>query len=212
MSLMKHLFFGIISSIAVLCGCGKEMPTQPKEEEHETQQATEQETVEPQSQDKKVLVAYFSFTGTTKAVATLIASISGGTLHMIEPETAYGSENNTYYDQSTRAYKEQYGPATARPAIKKTLENAGNYDVVLLGFPIWYGKAPRVVFTFLDSYSFKGKTVIPFITSGSTGISSAALELKSAYPDITWKTGDRLNGKTTDQLTDWLKTVGVKVK
>ena len=118
----------------------------------------------------------------------------------------------TYYDENTRAYQEQYGPASVRPAIKKTLEEADGYDIVLLGFPIWYGKAPRVVFSFLDSYSFKGKTVIPFITSGSTGISSAASELKSAYPDLGWKTGDRLNGKTSDQLKSWLESLGIKIK
>ena len=73
---------------------------------------------------------------------------------------------------------------SARPAINKTLKEADGFDTILLGFPIWYGKAPRVVFSFLDTYSFKGKTVIPFITSGSTGISSAASELKAAYPAI----------------------------
>lgn len=73
-------------------------------------------------------------------------------------------------------------------------------------------KAPRVVFSFLDTYSFNGKTVIPFITSGSTGISSAASELESAYPDISWKTGDRLNGKTSEQLKPWLESFGIKFK
>ncbi|MBQ6762721.1 MAG: hypothetical protein IJP49_08205 [Bacteroidales bacterium] len=73
-------------------------------------------------------------------------------------------------------------------------------------------KAPRVVFSFLDTYSFNGKTVIPFITSGSTGISSAASELESAYPDISWKTGDRLNGKTSEELKPWLESFGIKFK
>ena len=167
------------------------------------------ETPEATSQEAKVLVACFSFTGSTKTVASSLATLAGGTLYLIESETPYGNENSNYYDENTRAYKEQYGPASVRPSIKKNLENAGDYDIILIGFPIWYGKAPRVVFSFLDAYSFKGKTIIPFITSGSTGISSAASELKSTYPEITWKTGDRLNGKTTDQLKTWLGTNGV---
>lgn len=194
----------LLSLLTVLTGCGKEQPVD--------EQQGGQEEPSTQVQDGKVLVACFSFTGTTKTAATTLAGLTEGTLYLIEPETPYGSENSNYYDESTRAYQEQYGPASVRPAIKKTLEEADGYDIVLLGFPIWYGKSPRVVFTFLDTYSFKGKPVIPFITSGSTGISSAASELKSAYPDISWKSGDRLNGKSSEELKSWLESLGIKVK
>ncbi len=194
--------------MAVFTGCGKDQPYAPQENPQEDSQ----EEAQTQVKDAKVLVAFFSFTGTTKSASTKLAGLTDGTLYLIEPETPYGSENSNYYDKSTRAYQEQYGPASVRPAIKKTLKDADGYDIVLLGFPIWYGKAPRVVFSFLDSYSFKGKTVVPFITSGSTGISSAASELKSAYPDLSWKTGDRLNDKSTEQLKSWLESLGIKVK
>ena len=200
--LTKRSIVSLLSLLIVLTCCGKEQPS-------DTQEGGQGAST--QVQDAKVLVACFSFTGTTKSVATKLADLTDGTLYLIEPETPYGSENSTYYDESTRAYKEQYGPASARPAIKKTLKEADGYDIVLLGFPIWYGKAPRVVFSFLDAYSFKGKTVIPFITSGSTGISSAASELKSAYPGVSWKTGDRLNGKSSEQLKSWLESLGIKV-
>lgn len=202
MKQFRHILYLVISLLSVLTACSKETIQTGSSEEGNP---------EAESKDMKVLVACFSFTGNTKTVASSLADLSGGTFHLIEPETSYGNENSTYYDENTRAYKEQYGPASTRPSIKKSLENAGDYDIVLLGFPIWYGKAPRVVFSFLDAYSFKGKTIIPFITSGSTGISSAASELKSTYPDITWKTGDRLNGKTTDQLKSWLEANGVKM-
>ena len=195
---LRRLIPLVMLSCLPLLGCAKETVQ------------TEDSAEKPE--EPKILVACFSFTGTTKTVASSILNLVGGTLYMIEPETPYGSENNTYYDESTRAYQEQSGPASLRPAIQRTLENAADYDVILLGFPIWYGKAPRVVFTFLDTYLFKGKTVIPFITSGSTGISSAAAELKTAFPDIAWKTGDRLNGKTAEQLSAWLKSLGIKVK
>ena len=203
MKQFRHILSLFASLLAVVAACGKETSlTTP----------SGNETPEAASQDAKVLVAYFSFTGNTKTVASSLATLTSGTLYLIDPETPYGNENSNYYDENTRAYKEQYGPASVRPSIKKGLDNAGDYDIVLLGFPIWYGKAPRMVFSFLDAYSFKGKTIIPFITSGSTGISSAASELKSTYPDITWKTGDRLNGKTTDQLKSWLEAGGLKVK
>ena len=188
----------LLSLLAAFTGCGKDQPV----EEPQGGPQGGQEEPSTEAQDGKVLVACFSFTGTTKTAATTLAGLTGGTLYLIEPETPYGSENSNYYDESTRAYQEQYGPASARPAIKNTLEGADGYDIVLLGFPIWYGKAPRVVFSFLDTYSFKGKTVIP----------SAASELKSAYPDLGWKTGDRLNGKTSDQLKSWLESLGIKVK
>lgn len=181
----------LLSMLAACNGCGK------------VQSPAEQDGA-------KVLVACFSFTGNTKTVATTLAGLTEGTLYLIEPETPYGSENNNYYDENTRAYKEQYGPSSARPAISKTLSGADEYDVVLLGFPIWYGKAPRVVFSFLDAYSFKGKTVVPFITSGSSGISAAASELETSYPDIVWKRGDRLNGKSREQLKSWLESLGIK--
>ena len=206
---MKHPGLSIVallSLLTVLTGCGKEQPVD------EPQGGLQGGQEEAQVQDGKVLVACFSFTGTTKTAASTLTGLTEGTLYLIEPETPYGKENSTYYDESTRAYKEQYGPASTRPAIKKSLEEADGYDIVLLGFPIWYGKAPRVVFSFLDTYSFKGKTVIPFITSGSTGISTAASELKSTYPGINWKTGDRLNDKTSAQLKSWLESLGIKVK
>ena len=156
---------------------------------------------------KKILVAYFSFTNNTQVIATSMADILGADTYQITPSEAYTSDNNNYYDSSTRAYQEQYGPASARPAINATLSNT-DYDVVLLGFPIWYGKVPRVVLTFLDTYDFSGKVVIPFCTSGSSGISTAQTELQSTYSSIKWKTGARLNGYTTEQLKTWLSGFG----
>ena len=158
------------------------------------------------SSNGKVLVAYFSFTNNTKAYAEKIADITGGNLYEIVPEVAYGSENSNYYDQSTRAYKEQYNTGgEQRPAIKATLENAAQYDVVFLGSPIWYGKSPRVILTFLDKYGFQGKTIIPFVTSASSGISNVNSELSSTYPDINWKEGRRLNGVSDADLQTWVQ-------
>lgn len=158
---------------------------------------------------QRTLVAYFSFTKTTKGIADSIADILGADTYQITPTEAYASDNSNYYDSSTRAYQEQYGPASARPAINTTLAST-DYDIVLLGFPIWYAKVPRVILSFLDAYDFSGKTVIPFCTSGSSGISAAQTELESTYTDINWKSGSRLNGYTTDQLKTWLTGLGIK--
>ena len=154
----------------------------------------------------KVLVAYFSFTSNTKAYAEKIAEMTGGDLYEIVPEVAYGSENNSYYDETTRAYKEQYNTGgEQRPAIKGTLDGASKYDVVFLGSPIWYGKSPRVILTFLDKYGFEGKTVIPFVTSAASGITKVNEELPSTYPNIIWKEGRRLNGISDADLRTWVE-------
>ena len=134
---------------------------------------------------------------------SMLAVLTEGTLYLIEPETPYGSENGNYYDESTRAYQEQYGPASARPAINKTLKEADGYDTILLGFPIWYGKAPRVVFSFLDTYSFKGKTVIFFATSGGSSIDKANADFKDQYPEIDWKAGKTLNSESKAEIKAW---------
>jgi len=156
----------------------------------------------------RVLVAYFSFTDNTKGIAEKLAQVADADLYRIVPAVVYGSENSNYYDASTRAYQEQYGPDSARPAIEQTLTRT-DYDVVLLGFPIWYGKVPRVVLTFLDTYSFVGKTIIPFCTSGSSGISGAENELHNTYTNITWLTGARLNGKSESKLRTWWESFGL---
>ena len=154
----------------------------------------------------KILVAYFSFTGTTRRYTEKIARMTGGDICEIVPEEAYDSENSNYYDQTTREYKEQYNTGGAqRPAIKKTLKDASQYDVIFLGSPIWYGKSPRVILTFLDTYGFRGKTVIPFVTSMATGISRVNQELPAIYPDINWKMGRRLNGMSDATLLSWVE-------
>lgn len=204
---MKRLMILASALLLVLPGsCGKADVTITPEEDN-----TEKQPGNGGSNDSgsvKVLVAYFSFTNTTKGIAASIAEIAGADVYEIVPEVAYGTENSDYYNESTRAYKEQKNTGgEQRPAIKKTLENADSYDVVFLGHPIWYSKAPRVIFTFLDAYGFKGKKVVEFVTSASTGISTAESELKDTYKDITWGSGRKLNGSgapSEDELKSWI--------
>ena len=162
----------------------------------------------PASAQQKVLVAYFSFTNNTKAYAEKIAQMTDGDLYELVPQVAYGSENSNYYDETTRAYKEQYNTGgEQRPAIQTTLTNAAQYDIVFLGSPIWYGKSPRVILTFLDTYGFSGKTVVPFVTSASSGISQVNTELPTTYPNIRWIEGRRLNNVSDADLSTWVQGV-----
>ena len=168
-----------------------------------TKDPVEQKTGTPSG--KKVLVAYFSFTNKTEAFAEKIAGFTGGDLYEITPEEPYGPENNNFNDENSRAYQEQYGPESLRPAIRETLENAAQYDAVFLGCPIWYGKSPRVILTFLDKYGFQGKKVITFVTSDATDVGCVNSELTATYPDIKWIEGLRLNGMSDADLQAWVE-------
>ena len=200
----KFLMALSLFSALSLSACEKIVTTveEPQNQENNENEGNDENT------GKKVLVAYFSFTNTTKGFATTIAEIAGDDVYEIVPEVAYGSENSNYYDESTRAYKEQKNTGgEQRPAIKKTLQNADSYDVIFLGHPIWYSKAPRVIFTFLDAYGFKGKKVVEFVTSASTGIGTSESELMEAYKDITWGGGRKLNGSgapSEEELKSWI--------
>ena len=115
----------------------------------------------PTPSDVRALVVYFSCTNTTKGIADRIVEAIGAATWRIEPETAYTSEDLNYNNSSSRANREQNDPS-ARPVIKGKCENLADYDVVFLGYPIWWGKAPKVIFTFLESHDLTGETVIPF--------------------------------------------------
>lgn len=122
----------------------------------------------------KTLVAYFSWTNNTEGIANRITEITGADKYEIIPKEPYGDENSDYYNEDTRAYKEQYDSA-ARPEIDGTVRNMEQYDVIFLGYPIWYGKPPKIIYTFLESYDFTGKTIVPFCTSARAAHGAALL-------------------------------------
>lgn len=155
--------------------------------------------------ENSILVAYFSATGTTEQVAEQAAEILEADLYEIVPEDPYTEEDLAYYTGG-RADQEQDNPS-ARPAISGSVEDMSQYDTVLLGYPIWHGQAPKIISTFLESYDFSGKTILPFCTSHSSGIGSSDDNLHVLCPDsVNWIDGQRFEDGTSEEtLTEWLQ-------
>ncbi|MBQ7474694.1 MAG: CotH kinase family protein [Clostridia bacterium] len=152
----------------------------------------------------KVLVAYFSCTGGTQKIAGYIAETLNAALYGINPEAPYTSEDLNYSDGSARAAREQNDP-NARPQISGRVEDFDDYDVIFIGYPIWFGQAPKIMYTFVESYDFSGKTVIPFCTSGSSGIGSSAANLSGSTVDAIWQTGARFSADASKtSVANWV--------
>lgn len=151
----------------------------------------------------KVLITYFSATGTTEKIAERIAAETGGTLHEIIAEQPYTAEDLDYYSGG-RADQEQ-ADSSIRPAISGSVKNIKKYDVVFVGYPIWHGQAPRIISTFLESYDFTDKTIVPFCTSHSSGIGSSDTALHSLASGATWRGGRRFSGnESASEINDWI--------
>ena len=156
-----------------------------------------------QSMDKKILVAYFSATGTTAESAKKLAAVTGADLHEIKPEQPYTDADLDWQDKQSRSSLEM-NDKHSRPAITDKIQNMQDYDTVYVGFPIWWYTCPRVINTFMEAYDFTGKTVIPFATSGGSSIKKACADLKAAYPNVIWKEGKLLNHASKKDLETWV--------
>ena len=153
---------------------------------------------------KKVLVAYFSASGVTKAAAEQLAEVAGADLHEIKPAQPYSEADLDWRDSLSRSSIEMKDKSS-RPEITDKIANMQDYDVVYVGFPIWWYTAPTIVNTFMEAYDFNGKTVIPFATSGGSDIDKACEDLKAAYPNVKWKEGKLLNGVSKQDMEAWVK-------
>ena len=140
----------------------------------------------------KTLVAYFSASGVTARAAKEIAQAVDADLYEIRPEKPYTDADLNWMDKKSRSTKEMNDPA-CRPAIAKPVENIEQYDTVFVGFPVWWYVEPRIVDTFLESYDFSNKTMIPFATSGGSGIGKAEKSLETHCPKANWKRGKLVN-------------------
>ena len=154
---------------------------------------------------KKILVACFSASGVTKRVGEKIAHIAGGDFFEIVPKEIYTSDDLNWMNKKSRSSVEMKDPS-ARPEIAGTVADMDVYDMVIVGFPIWWGVAPRIIETFLENYDFSGKTILPFCTSGGSGVGRSDRELhKNVSGDVKWCKGVQINRPNETEITNWLK-------
>lgn len=157
--------------------------------------------------DGKILVAYFSWGGTTRRMAQQIAEQTGGTLFEIEPVNPYPTE----YTRCTEVALEERD-SDARPAIKGSVEDMDSYDIVFIGCPVWWHTAPMIINTFTESYDFKGKTVVPFCTYASTYRDETLQKIVTLTPDASHLSGLGLTGSgvaNANNVAEWLKEIKI---
>lgn len=176
------------------------------------QEQPDEPSEEGEGSEGKALVVYFSATGNTKAVAEILAGLQGADLYEIVPEQPYTNEDLNYNDRNTRATVEQNDP-DARPAIQGSITDFEQYDVVYVGYPIWWGDMPRILYTFFDTYDFDGKTIAPFCTSGGSGLSGTPGTIAGLEEGATVLDGLHASNSAADSVEssvlEWLGSIGL---
>ncbi|MCM1312126.1 MAG: flavodoxin [Bacteroides sp.] len=161
-----------------------------------------------QEKNEKVMVCYFSATGTTEKAAQRIADLTGGVLHNIKPQVAYTAADLDWRDSLSRSYVEMHN-RDFRPALKDSVTDMSEYSVVFIGYPNWWNTHPTIINTFIETNDLQGKTVIPFMTSGGSNITNSESELHETYPGIKWAKGLLMNNVSDDDIKDWLEKIGL---
>ena len=198
--------------LAALMGCGNAQNNENKEQNGaSTGSATETATVEqeqtPNNNTMKALVTYFSASGVTRNAANELASIIGADLFEITPETLYTEADLDWQNKQSRSSVEM-ADKTSRPALKDGGKvDLANYDVVFVGFPIWWYTAPTIINTFIEANDFTGKTILPFATSGGSNIKKSCEDLQAAYPDYKFGEGKLLNSIDKADIEKWAASV-----
>ncbi len=200
----KSILLIMVLLLFCLSACG----TKEEEMKPETPEETHEEKEEEMTQEKteeRILIAYFSATGTTKGVAEKIAAVTGGDLYEIVPEEPYTDADLNYNDKDSRSTKEQ-NDKSVRPAIGSDPVDMSVYDTVYIGFPIWWGEEPRILDTFAETYDFTGKNVIPFCTSGGSGIGRSGPNMEALAGSGNWLDGKRLRADVSERdLSSWIE-------
>ncbi len=217
----------IMSFGLVACGNGEEQTTNDAAQTIETESAQEAEQVvtsEPASntteeiaednsseetestnEDGGILVVYFSATGTTKGVAEKIASVTGADTYEIKAAQEYSDADLNWNDSNSRSTKEQ-NDSSVRPEIGSEAVSLDGYSTIYIGYPIWWGEEPRIMDTFVESYNFDGITMIPFCTSGSSGIGRSGQNLADNAGSGSWLEGKRFGaGASEDDIRSWIE-------
>ena len=158
--------------------------------------------------NKKSLVVYYSQTGNTQTVAGKIQTLTGSDIFRIETVKEYPADYTATTEVAQREKNEN-----ARPELKGRVQNIEDYDVIYVGYPIWWGTPPMAVFTFLESYDLKGKIIVPFATHGGGGIGTSVQDIKRILPGIDVKDGLSLRGGSVNssdpQIESWLERLGM---
>ncbi len=185
-------FLTILAALLVMAGCKGN--------------AKENNMQDNETNGSKVLVAYFSYSGTTKGYAEKIAKIAGAELFEIQAAKPYTDADVDWTNDNSRVNIEMKKDTSIRPEIAKKVDNLQDYDVVFLGFPIWWYIEPNIINTFLETQDFKGKTIIPFFTSYSSGPGETDAHLhKSIAYDVNWKPATRVNRMSDTELKAWVE-------
>lgn len=206
----KYLsFFLSVCFILLLTACGSvpadSMTTDPQAAAPtDTDAAQSAENTDTETtQQSAAAVVYFSGTGNTKAVAQTIADTLQAELFEIQPQEPYSADDLNYNNDDCRANREM-NDASSRPAIANDLQAVQTYDTIFVGYPIWWGTAPRIIQTFFDTYDCSSKTVYTFCTSGGSDIAQSIRDLQQAYPSIHVVSGRRFAGNSQSDITAWL--------
>lgn len=197
---MKHsIFHRIIAVCAVaLCAC---LAACANGKTSSSDEVTGQQS--PARQNSTVLVAFFSATGTTKAVAERLATELNADIFEIEPQQPYTQADLDWRNKHSRSTIEMKD-SSSRPAVKDKVTDMTRYQTIYVGFPVWWYTAPTIVRTFLEEYDLSGKTIIPFATSGGSDIANVHEQLKSSAPKSVWRHGRLLNGVTDNEIKSWV--------
>ena len=210
---MKKILTIVLTVLMVIClgACSNKTETVSEETSvsENTEAVKEESTESGESQgntkvEGKVLVAYFSATGTTKGVAEKIAKLTNGDLYEIVPAEVYSDADLNWNDSNSRSTKEQ-NDKSVRPGIGSETLDLSGYTTIYLGFPIWWGEEPRILDTFVESYKFDGMTMIPFCTSSSSGIGRSGPNMEELAKSGTWLEGRRFAGSVSEaDLQTWI--------
>ena len=156
------------------------------------------------------LIIYFSCTNNTKRVAESIATLLGAAAFEIVPQIPYESADLNYRDEASRVCAEHNDPSI-RPLISSLPDDLDGYSTIFIGYPIWWGEAPNIIYTLLDELDLSSKTIFPFCTSQSSGVGDSAKNLALYEPDSLWRDGKRFSQDFTDDEVDaWLISIGQK--
>ena len=205
----------ILSLLLALClilgltACSGGNSEEAENTDNTAETTAEEQTEAPASEESgsgsKTLVVYFSATGTTKGVAEKIASITGADTYEIKAAQEYTDADLDWHDDNSRTTHEQ-NDASARPEIGSDKVSLDGYSTIYIGYPIWWGEEPRIMDTFAESYDFNGKTMIPFCTSGGSGIGRSGQNLEEYAGSGNWLEGERLGSNASeDEIREWIE-------